>query len=177
MVFINTDTWSSNASREPKWDSQVTLTPIFGYECVARVPHIRGRLIVVGKFPNHVHNLIIISRPPIMNKTVQIHPRFMVFPQPFGFTSVNRAHSSSFNLFSSLFSSPNRVPSCSESTASCSDVVGASCDAGLVKETRNEISLVWISRNRHHTYPPPLMNFPLFRSSSRYSSMVIVGNR
>jgi hypothetical protein len=65
--------------------------------------------------------------------SMPLHPRFIVFPAPLGLTSVYLAQFSSFNLFSSAFSSPNAVPSCSASTASCSDEVGSSSDCGLHK--------------------------------------------
>ena len=52
---------------------------------------------------------------------IQSHPRFIVFPAPQGLTSVNLAHSSSFLLLSSDLASPNAVPSCSASIASCSE--------------------------------------------------------
>lgn len=62
-----------------------------------------------------------------------VYPRFIVFPAPFGFSSVNRAQFSSLTLFVSAFSSPSLVPSISASRPSCSEDVGAAADAGLIK--------------------------------------------
>jgi len=62
---------------------------------------------------------------------IQSHPRFIVFPAPRGLASVNLVHSSSFLLFSSDLASPNAVPSCSASMASCSEDVGFVADCGL----------------------------------------------
>jgi len=62
---------------------------------------------------------------------IQSHPRFIVFPAPRGLASVNIVQSSSFCLFSSDLASPKTVPSCSASTASCSEDVGFAADCGL----------------------------------------------
>jgi len=101
------------------------------------------------------------------------HPRFIVFPAPLGFSSVNLAQFSSFNRFTSAFSSPSRVPSSSASSASCSDEVGAASDAGL-----QDLGVrIQGQSQRWVTYPPPLSILPRSRSICRYSSIDIVGNR
>ena len=100
------------------------------------------------------------------------HPRFIVFPAPLGFSSVNLAQFSSFNRFASAFSSPSRVPSISASSASCSDDVGAAPDAGL----HNLDVRIQGEDQGWVTYPAPLSILPLSLSICRYSSMDIVGN-
>ena len=83
------------------------------------------------------------------------------------------AHDSSFCLFSSAFSSPKTVPSCSASIASCSLDVSFASEAGLVVTLVSQRTQL----AQEETYPPPEMILPRCRSISRYSSMVIVGSR
>lgn len=62
----------------------------------------------------------------------------MVLPAPLGFASVYCAHDSSFCRFSSPRRSPNAVPSISESSCSCSDVVSCASDCGLQKPCQTQ---------------------------------------
>jgi hypothetical protein len=103
---------------------------------------------------------------------IQPHPRFIVFPAPRGLASVNLAHSSSFLLFSSDLALPNIVPSCSASTASCSEDVGSAADCGL-----RCVSFTIEIDKGSASYPPPVRILPRCCSISRYSSMDIVGRR
>lgn len=82
-----------------------------------------------------------------INLPLQVnHPRFIVFPAPLGFASVNTAHFSSFCRFSSSLSHPATVPSASASIANCSEVVGPSPEAALESHTRQFNLTAWGKR-------------------------------
>lgn len=81
------------------------------------------------------------------------YPRFIVFPSPLGWASVNLAHFSSFILFSSSFSLPNTVPSCSASIESCSDDVSWAADAALlIRDVRGGKECQWEWQRTHHRW-------------------------
>ena len=84
------------------------------------------------------------------------------------------AQDSSFCLFSSPFSSPNAVPSCSASIASCSLEVSCCSDFGLPGQDQQTDHIMTC---RPRTHPPPVMIFPRSCSICKYSSTDIVGSR
>ena len=101
----------------------------------------------------------------------EFQPLFIVFPAPLGFASVYRAHFSSLIRFCSALSSASNVPSCSAASSRSSDSVGASADACLIRPIQFETGYP-----KYMAHPPPVRIFPCRASSSKYSSMVIVGS-
>lgn len=116
----------------PVTDSLALLGDVVDHQSV---PPLIVRAAIDGAHQSCVHRefpdckrLLTIHRVPRAPPRPASHryPRFIVFPAPLLFSSVNRSHSISFLLCSSSASSASRVPSCSALSWRCSVLVGAS---------------------------------------------------